>query len=406
MKTKKINARNLLRVILTSSILLFGVTLYDHFGNRLGASAVQTPDTHTTVQTFNIPHGPSALGSLTGLDAVVASLTTYVYFADTVNHVIRRLSIGPGGGSDIIAGTEGVPGDMDGYLSESKLRYPTDVSVEVTSQTLYCQAAQSYLTLPKHTIYVSDTGNNKVRKISGLIYGCPSVSSNPYVSTEAGSGGTGMSNGSNLLATFNGPGSLLNLGNGNWQISDVMNHALRNMDSASVSTSSGNGSMGFADGYGTSARFAITGGMTRDSIGNLYVADIGNNAIRKVDSSGYVSTFAGQGPEQCGLVDGTGTAAKLFRPTSVVFNSADNYFYVADSHNNCIRKIDMSGGVTVYAGSSTGECGFADGFRTSARFSFPADLAIANGNLYVTDVVNNRIRCINFASGQVSTVFY
>jgi DNA-binding beta-propeller fold protein YncE len=141
--------------------------------------------------------------------------------------------------------------------------------------------------------------------------------------------------------------------------------------------------------------------VTTDSAGNLMVADIGNNAIRKIDAAGYVTTLAGRGPTLPGFADGPGSVAKFFRPTSAVFNSADGMTYVADSHNNRIRRIDANGNVTTYAG--TGVTGLVNGSRQQAQFSLPTDLVIYGGFMYISDSGNNVIRRIDMATGIVST---
>lgn len=184
-------------------------------------------------------------------------------------------------------------------------------------------------------------------------------------------------------------------------IVDAENHCIRTMSAGTVSTFAGNGYPGFADGYRTSARFNLPGKMTTDGVGSMYVADIGNNAIRKIDASGYVTTPAGGGPYQYGKVDGQGAAASFARPTAVISNPADGMLYVADSHNNCIRKVDPAGNVTTYAG--TGTAGLVDGNRSQAQFSMPTDLIIYGGYMYISDSLNNCIRRIDMSNGQVST---
>lgn len=168
-----------------------------------------------------------------------------------------------------------------------------------------------------------------------------------------------------------------------------------------VSTFAGSAYPGFADGYRTSARFNVPGKMTTDGGGNMFVADIGNNAIRKIDSSGNVTTTAGGGPFKFGKVDGKGAAASFFGPTAVVSNPANGMLYVADSHNNCIRQIDSAGNVTTYAG--TGVAGLVNGDRLQARFSMPTDVIIVGSYMYVADSLNNCIRRIDMSNGQVST---
>ena len=157
-------------------------------------------------------------------------------------------------------------------------------------------------------------------------------------------------------------------------------------------------SAGSINGMGTAATFYQPYGLALDGSGNLYVADQANNLIRKVTPSGVVSTFAGSGAT--GSADGNGVAASFNGPEGVAVDAVGNV-YVADTFNNLIRKITPSGLVSTLAGTLVK--GYSDGTGTSASFNRPSDLAVdVNGNLYVTDLYNYRIRKIT-PSGSVST---
>jgi DNA-binding beta-propeller fold protein YncE len=112
-----------------------------------------------------------------------------------------------------------------------------------------------------------------------------------------------------------------------------------------------------------------------------------------------VTTFAGSGSP--GFTNGQGTSAQFNNPVSIVFNPADNYFYVTDTGNNSIRRIDTSGNVTTYAGTLQG--GLVNGSLSQARFQCPMGLAIASGFMYVADSMNNAIRRVDMTQGTVST---
>lgn len=223
------------------------------------------------------------------------------------------------------------------------------------------------------------------------------------VTTIAGSGSTGYADGSGSSALFNQPSGLAIDASGNLYVADVGNNCIRKMTPTGVVTTlAGSTHPGHADGQGTAAEFNNPGGIAVDGAGNVYVGDVLNNAIRKITPSGAVTTIAG-GSE--GNVDGTGSAAKFFYPSGVAIDGSGNLI-VADTYNHRIRKVTPAGVVTTIAGSGStgpGNGGFADGAVTSAQFKGPSNVALdASGNIYVTDEGNNRVRKIS--GGNVTTV--
>jgi sugar lactone lactonase YvrE len=160
---------------------------------------------------------------------------------------------------------------------------------------------------------------------------------------------------------------------------------------------------GNANGTGIAATFHAPAGVALDSSGNVYVAEYGNNDIRKITPDGVVTLFAGSSDTTAGHADGTGSAATFWNPTGVAVDSAGNV-YVADESNNEIRKITSAGVVTTFAGSTT--IGHADGTGTAATFSAPNGIAIdSSGNLWVTDSANNEIREITTPGAVVTTKY-
>ncbi len=155
---------------------------------------------------------------------------------------------------------------------------------------------------------------------------------------------------------------------------------------------------GFADGRGAAAAFNTPSGIALDRHGNLYVADTGNHAIRRITPQGEVTTIAGSG--RAGFADGSGRLAQFNGPMGVAVG-ADDRIYVADTWNDRIRVIDPDGQVTTLAGGA--QPGWVDGAGSQARFDTPTDLALAaDGTLWVADLQNNALRTIT-PSGTVST---
>lgn len=218
------------------------------------------------------------------------------------------------------------------------------------------------------------------------------------VSTLAGSGVSGFADGTGTSARLWSPLGIDIDRHGTMYVADYNNHRIRKITSRGVVTTlAGSGVSGFADGTGTAAQFSFPYGIAVDANDNVYVSDYGNHRIRKITPSGVVTTLAGSGTS--GSADGTGTAAQFNEPYGLDVD-ATGTIYVADYGNHRIRKITPSGVVTTFAGSTSG---FAEGTGTAAMFKNPSDVvADANGNVYVSDTFNNRIRNIT-SSGTVST---
>jgi sugar lactone lactonase YvrE len=241
--------------------------------------------------------------------------------------------------------------------------------------------------------FVADSQNHAIRK----------VTTNGVVTTFAGQiGVAGTANGTGIGVQFNSPSGLAFDKGGNLFVSDTGNSTIRKITPAgAVTTFAGvAGSSGFLDGAAGSALFNSPLGIAVWTNGNVFVADSGNHCIRKI-SGGAVSTFAGS-PQVWGIANGTGTNAQFNSPCGLAFDVRGNLF-VCDANNDTIRKITTSGSVTTFAGLA-GADGTADGNLSSARFRSPAELAFdKQGNLFVADSLNQVIRKIS-TNGIVSTV--
>jgi sugar lactone lactonase YvrE len=270
-----------------------------------------------------------------------------LYVTDSGNSTIRKVTLA--GVVTTYAGMPARSGYYDGIEAAADFKFPKGVTADAAG-----------------VVYVADTGNNTIRKISPA----------SGVTTLAGiMGSQGSTNFTGALARFRSPGG--------------------------VTTLAGTvGSQGSANGTGAAARFRSPQGLAADASGTLYIADTDNNLIRKVTGNGKVTTFAGTGT--AGSTDGTGDVAKFFGPAGITVDAVGNV-YVADSNNNTIRKISAAGVVSTIAGMA-GSAGNVDATGTAAQFSNPTGITVdPAGNLFVVDRGNRKIRKITSA-GTVSTL--
>lgn len=242
-------------------------------------------------------------------------------------------------------------------------------------------------------IYLADQGNHRIRKIT----------QEGVVTTVAGSGEQGYADGNGTSAQFNRPTGIAIDGSGNLYIADSGNHCIRKISSSGmVSTLAGMaGSADFIDATGTEARFNYPIGLTIDGAGNILVADLNNYRIRKVTPSGVVTTFVGNG--QAEFIEGPIATATMFNPTSVIYDPSSGNIYVTQS--SFISKITPQGIISLVAGSTDLNYGngYQEGPGPGAKFFNLYQMAIDNkGNLYTVDSENNLIRKIA-PDGLVST---
>jgi sugar lactone lactonase YvrE len=241
------------------------------------------------------------------------------------------------------------------------------------------------------TVYVADTSNHRIRKITSA----------GVVTTLAGSGSDAFADGAGTSASFSRPCGVAVDASGAVYVADFGNDRVRKVSAAGVVTTlAGSGSGAFANGVGTGASFHSPQGVAVDASGAVYVGDRDNNRIRKITSAGVVTTLAGGG--NSAIADGVGTSASFSTPVGVAVD-ANGTVYVADFSSSRIRKITSAGVVTTLAGSE-GVFNFADGAGTSAFFWAPTGVAVdAKGAVYVGDYGNNRIRKIS-SQGVVTTL--
>ena len=327
-------------------------------------------------------------GSTDGIDTaalfknpmgIAVENNTNVYVADKDNHIIRKLTLsGTNWVVNTIAGTASSPGSTDGTNGGAKFKGPYGITVGGGN------------------VYVADTGNHTIRKLT------PS-GTNWVVTTIAGlAGNFGSTDGSNSNCRFKLPFGIATDSGGSLYVADEANHTIRKLTLSGTnwvsSTIAGLAlSSGSADGASSTARFNNPNGVAVDSAGNVYVADTGNNTIRRVKPVGgswTVNTIAGQAYSH-GSADGLGIpTARFYSPTGVAVNGAGN-IYVADNANNTVRWLTPVGTnwmVLTVAGLA-GSSGSADGTGNGVRFHNPYGIAVGDStNVYVTDSLNSTIR--------------
>ncbi len=302
---------------------------------------------------------------------VVIGPTGMIYIADMENFRIRRVT--PGGIISTIAGTgvSGYSGD-GGPATAAMFSDVTGLAMDSIGN-----------------LYVADRSNRRIRKVTAT----------GIVSTVAGTGAQGFSGdgGAATAATLNAPTSVIVDPAGNLYFADSSNHRIRRIDNGgTITTIAGNGVAGFFGdgGLATFASLDFPLGLARDQSGNLYFADGNNNRIRKISPSGIISTFAGNG---MGLFAGDGgqaTSASINIPSDVAIDAFGN-LYIADSGNNRIRKVDPSGIITTVAGTANNGFSGDGGPAVQAQLNFPAGVTTDGvGGVYVADRLNSRIRVI------------
>lgn len=300
---------------------------------------------------------------------LVTDASNNIIFADNANHCIRRLSTS--GVLSTLAGN-GMWGYNDGTGQGVRFCNPSGITLNGSGD-----------------IMIADEVNNRIRKLTSA----------GVVSTYAGST-AGFQNGSLTTAQFWAPSDVaIDPTTGDIIVCDMGNCAIRRITTGGiVTTVAGDGRSGYIDGPGATARFAKPTDIIVDVSGNIYVTDAFNHAIRKINTSQVVSTLTGGTP---GYTNGTLATAQFTGPYGIAMDASKNLF-VGDVGNYAIRKIDIgNNSVTTIAGGNGN--GFLDGNAANSQFSTPANFTIDNsGDLLISDIGNSRIR--KLASGTVSTL--
>ncbi len=333
---------------------------------------------------FNGDNRPATSASISPQGIAVDNAGNLL-IADTGNHRVRRVNLATGIITTVAgSGEPGFSGD-GGSATAAKLNLPIAVSVD-----------------KEGNVYISDTGNLRVRRIDART---------GVITTVAGNGeSTPLGDGGRATEAGFSPSSLSIDSTGNVFISDETHKTVRRVDASTgiITTVAGNGDSVFnSDNIpATSAAINPLGGVVVDGNGNLFIGDFDNNRIRRVDAiSGLISTVAGNGSQGFSGDGGKVTRASLDEPRGIAIDAAGN-IYIADTNNNRIRRVDGNTGV-IETIAGNGQEGFSGdkGPAREASLNGPRGIWLTNnGHLLIADNNNFRIRSLNLANGTIDTV--
>ncbi|MGI8785519.1 MAG: IPT/TIG domain-containing protein [Acidobacteriota bacterium] len=385
-------------------------------------------------------------GSLSSPRAVTLDSAGNLYIADTDRHRIRRVDALTGI-MTTVAGT-GVQSleDFEGPATQAELSYPQGIAIDAQGNLLIADtgsnrirrvdaktgiistvagrhssmfgsgfdgdgraATSALLNGPKGitvdaqgNLYIADTGNNRIRR----------VDSSGFITTIAGNGQGGYS-GDGVPATataLNLPKRVTLDSSGNIYIADTDNHRVRKINAANqtISTIAGNGQEGLAGDniLATNSSLRFPHELAFDSAGNIFIAESGHHRIRKIDTSGVITTLAGTGERGSSGDGGPASAATFEFPQGIVLDAAGQIFFIADTDNHRIRRIDSGGIIGSFAGGASQNAFLGDdGPAWRAALSKPYAIAVDSANrLFIADSENSRVRRVDPASGLITTV--
>jgi sugar lactone lactonase YvrE len=368
-------------VIAAGGTAVFSVTLTASAGGTFVGN-VQFVSDDPLQGTFNLP--------ITGVVLDPPGVTTVAASAVNATGATLNATVNPRGSDTTVWFEYSLDAQFDGVLV-STLAGGTPAYLEGTGTAARFNQPYGLAVDGAGNTYVADTLNHRIRRMT------PSGD----VSTIAGTGVAGFTNGPGALAQFDEPVGVVVGANGVLFVTDSKNHRIRSISATGdVTTHSGLGVAGFTDGVGAGARFSTPRGLAIDAAGILYVADRDNHRIRKVAADGSVTTLAGTGT--AGSLNGVGNVAQFNGPVGIAVG-ASGIVFVTEAASHTVRQIQPNGTVSALAGSSATP-GFADASGAAARFSSPVGVAVdGSGNVYVADKSNQRIRKIT-ALGAVTTM--
>ena len=317
--------------------------------------------------------GAAPAAAMRNPGGVAVGVDGSLFVADTENHVVRKID-GLTGIVTTVAGT-GAPGWAgDGLLATAaRLQSPRDVAVASNGD-----------------LFIADTGNQAIRKVSGAT---------GIITTVAGNGAAGSSGdgGAAAEARLNAPCGIVAAENGDLYVADAGNNRVRRIASATgvITTVAGTGAAGYAGdgGRATSARLRAPEGVELAPNGDLYIADTSNQAVRRVAAAtGVITTIAGTGAPGYSGDGAAAVAARLNAPVALAASAA-GAIYVVERGSSVVRRFTVGGTIATVAGCGAAGNAGDGGSATEARLSGPVGIALdASGAVYVADSANHRVR--------------
>ncbi|MBT5376625.1 MAG: hypothetical protein HOL15_07415 [Nitrospinaceae bacterium] len=324
---------------------------------------------------------PATSVVLTLVDGIAVDRAGNIYLSHRSKNRIRKVS--PDGIITTIAGNgiAGYSGD-GGPALEAALNFPAGLALD-----------------EQNNLFIADRNNHRIRK----------VTPDGIISTVAGTGQAefGGDGGPALEAQLHHPSDVEVASNGELYFSDRSNHRIRKVNQDGIiSTVAGQGQLGFGGDFGlaTNALLKFPFGIALDKKGNLYIADRGNNRVRKVDVRGFITTLAGNSMHSFGGDYGPASHSDLAYPTDMVVDDEDN-IYIADRNNHRIRRVDRQGVITTFMGMGKTDFNGDNEIAPETRLHLPFALAIhPDHKLLVVDRSHHRIRSVGLKDYRVTTV--